>query len=659
MAGVTIDPVPIFVKKPLMKKKLSLLFLLLVIVAKAQIINFSDANFKAKLLSSSPANTVAKNLSGNYFAIDANGDGEIQQTEADAVAELEVVESDSAICANTNFQGISSFTQVKKIKINYGYPINTSQDISNLQNLTHLEINSITAAVLVPTVFYISNCSNLLVYSGLAFPIFTNTPALEDVSLYTRVLTSAEIPLYNSTLASVQSLVNLKKLSHASTNIYDPALTLNLSYHNKLEEVHLISPSFLFGKVDLSHCINLKSIQIDVAGFPNSNFCPVNELDLSYCSNNTINGNGTKNLSLSAYYLEKIIFDNSQYLEKIILYAALKDLKANNCPLLNEINTKMIGLGATSTPLEASNCPNLKKISMIFKYQSFDGTSFSNLENLVFYSEDAYDSVSGFYQPNEELQSLLLNNNTNLKTLEIYDYTLKNLSLNGLPQLQSINSYMGFGELLQNISYMSTECMQTLNIQNCPLLTNITIAGQHGLKTTTIKNCSTLPSFEIPLNSYSGYYFRKSLESLEIENCTLLNKIKIPLNKLTNLKILNCPALEQLDVENNLLSTFDLTGSMASIKKLNLLRNNLTNFNIQLFPNVETLELGGNIITDLDMSMHTKINTFKYLNSGLNYGGSITHNPPTYLKTVNLNGCPNIQTVNLESSVLDKVFLKI
>ncbi|CAG0894140.1 unnamed protein product [Cyprideis torosa] len=48
-----------------------------------QTIQFKDANFKAMLLKSSPDHFIAKDINGNYFAIDANGDGEIQIIEAE------------------------------------------------------------------------------------------------------------------------------------------------------------------------------------------------------------------------------------------------------------------------------------------------------------------------------------------------------------------------------------------------------------------------------------------------------------------------------------------------------------------------------------------------------------------------------------------------
>jgi len=62
-----------------MKTKLfSLFFLLCSLFSFGQIVNIPDANFKAKLLEASPSNTIAKDLAGNYFKIDANGNGEIE-----------------------------------------------------------------------------------------------------------------------------------------------------------------------------------------------------------------------------------------------------------------------------------------------------------------------------------------------------------------------------------------------------------------------------------------------------------------------------------------------------------------------------------------------------------------------------------------------------
>ncbi len=69
----------------------------------AQVINIPNANFKSKLINSSPNNTFAKNLSGNYFKIDANNDDQIQQSEALNVSYLDVSNSNISSLTGINF----------------------------------------------------------------------------------------------------------------------------------------------------------------------------------------------------------------------------------------------------------------------------------------------------------------------------------------------------------------------------------------------------------------------------------------------------------------------------------------------------------------------------------------------------------------------------
>lgn len=95
-----------------MKKKFYLLSLSVIVgqAVIAQNISIPDANLKAKILSSSPANTIAKNSAGNYFAVDANGDGEIQQTEAAQVKSLDVNTSSIA-----SMDGITGFINLESL----------------------------------------------------------------------------------------------------------------------------------------------------------------------------------------------------------------------------------------------------------------------------------------------------------------------------------------------------------------------------------------------------------------------------------------------------------------------------------------------------------------------------------------------------------------
>ncbi|WP_409025092.1 leucine-rich repeat domain-containing protein, partial [Flavobacterium sp.] len=73
----------------------------------AQIINFPDANFKAKLLEASPSNNISQNLSVVNFKIDANNNGEIEVSEAEQVSALQIPYS-----SIISLDGISNFSNL-------------------------------------------------------------------------------------------------------------------------------------------------------------------------------------------------------------------------------------------------------------------------------------------------------------------------------------------------------------------------------------------------------------------------------------------------------------------------------------------------------------------------------------------------------------------
>ena len=90
-----------------MKKIYLLLFAFCFFTANSQIITFTDANFKAKLLEANTTNTIARNLAGNYFKIDANNNSQIEQSEASKVKEL--------VCS---FSSISNLNEINFFNVN-------------------------------------------------------------------------------------------------------------------------------------------------------------------------------------------------------------------------------------------------------------------------------------------------------------------------------------------------------------------------------------------------------------------------------------------------------------------------------------------------------------------------------------------------------------
>jgi uncharacterized repeat protein (TIGR01451 family) len=116
-----------------MKKIYTLvLFIITFFIGNAQIVDIPDANFKAKLLSASASNFVTQNLAGNWVAIDTNGDGQIQLSEAQNILALEVDDSDIS-----NLTGIEAFTNLQ-VLFCYDNQL-TSLDVSQNVNLILLD----------------------------------------------------------------------------------------------------------------------------------------------------------------------------------------------------------------------------------------------------------------------------------------------------------------------------------------------------------------------------------------------------------------------------------------------------------------------------------------------------------------------------------------
>jgi hypothetical protein len=134
-----------------MKKLYFLFFLTIGFLANAQIINFPDANFKAKLLSASPSNNIAsteypnefENVS-SYVSIDTNGNGEIEQSEAALIVYLNI-----AGTTITDLTGIEFFTNLNYLScynslisnLDISQNINLEKFYCHYSQLTFLDVS--------------------------------------------------------------------------------------------------------------------------------------------------------------------------------------------------------------------------------------------------------------------------------------------------------------------------------------------------------------------------------------------------------------------------------------------------------------------------------------------------------------------------------------
>ena len=102
----------------------------------SQIINFPDANFKAKLL----AYGYVKDINYQNFNLDSNSDGEIQVSEALNVYKFSYIGTSVNTSPIGDLTGINYFTNLRTLEIWGSDTIKlTSLNISNLNNLTYLD----------------------------------------------------------------------------------------------------------------------------------------------------------------------------------------------------------------------------------------------------------------------------------------------------------------------------------------------------------------------------------------------------------------------------------------------------------------------------------------------------------------------------------------
>lgn len=581
----------------MMIKKLFFWFVFFSIGMQAQIIDFPDANFKALLLSSSSSNTIAKNLSGNYFAVDANGDGEVSAIEALKVGELMIKAKMIDLGGGVqepeipdslpilDYKGINYFKNATTINIDRSSPPTALLDISDLSNLKNL-----TAVFPYDASLTINNCPALisLKYGGTKLTNTSIIDQLKDLSIFfgyfggnTDILRHIEsAPLLEN--LELKSGVNGSYINHSE-------ISLNLSNHQNIKSIAI--KSIGLHSLDLSFCNKLSSLSITsdfaplvtkVFGKLNVSNCPILtelNLDSDYYSDNGDHSAGDPNLT-------GIKANNCTKLKSINCGSDFNGtLEVNNCPALVSIDL------TNNSGIQISGVQNLKSI-FIDKYDglTFDGTPATNLEvlklNYNIYTSHPYENYFG------PLKNLTVKNNALLKELTISGHIISDVDVSSLQNLEKLSVYAGYSSNSQPFPDFSTDFLHTLNAENCPLLNEVNIDYQSGLVDANFKNCTSLKQYKVQPSYFS---ISGIVEKLNFENCTALESIDASHNELADLNIKNCTSLKSLNLKNNQLTVLDLKD----------------------FPNLELLDISFNQLSTLDIASNPKLQRFV-----------VTGNPP-------------------------------
>lgn len=579
-----------------MMKKLFFWLVFLSVGMQAQNVAFADANFKALLLSSSASNTIAKNLNGSYFAIDANGDGEISTSEAAAVSEIKIRpkminiggyeepdfnEPDSIM----SYEGINNFPNATSIEL-YRIAMPTNEIIisglSNLKSFSSGFYNSDPGKV------SITDCPNLesLILSSIELTNGNVIPQLKKLSLNYGISPSSLF------LDKIQNAYLLENLILSSDSFrFDPSEVLILSNHNNLRTVDISNIGF--DNIDLSHCNQLTSVSVK-GNYSDNNPLQIGTLDVSDCpllkDLNLTNSNSNSGIST-------LIANNCSSLETIKSNSQfLQTMSAKNCPLLSSVDLYACQI------LETSDVPNLKTISVQrFDGESFDATPATNLEVLDFNYFNP--STSPFNNAFGSLKNLTIKDNAFLKTLSLINQPISDLDISGMQSLETLSARVGFSYSGGPQPDFSTDFLHHLKAQNCPSLKDVDVSGQSGLIEANFANDISLKQFVFQPAQFSG---GGAIEKLNFENCSAITEIVASQNKLDQLNIKNCVSLKNLTADTNQLENLSFDNT-PNIENLHLSKNKFTALDISTLENLKLIYFDNNNLTTFDASNNKKL----------------------------------------------------
>lgn len=382
-----------------MKNLYLLLFISIPLFTQGQIINFPDTALQNKLLSASPTDYVAKDIAGNYVAIDANADNDIDVTEAQAIYELDIRSS-----SIVDLTGLENFVNLTRLEINLNNI--TDFDGTAFTNLEYLDFsnNNLTSVNL-------TGLSNLQIFWAFGNPFTTI-----DISSLT-ALELLEIS-YCDSLTGLDAS-NLTSLNDLRCSSNDVMTSLNVSGCLALEDLNCQYSAIT--SLDLSGLSNLSSL-----------FAENNDIT-------TIDVTGTvslSNLNIAYNQISSLVVHDLPLLQSISASGNLiSSLDIQNCPFFftlvmadNQLTTLDLSGVPSATIVQVNN--NLLDTLILAEANEIVQIQLANnlLEEI-----DLNNCVNlnwGSFNNNPNLSSIFLKNSS----ME----SLFNININNLPNLQYV-----------------------------------------------------------------------------------------------------------------------------------------------------------------------------------------------------------------------------
>jgi len=488
--------------------------------AKAQNIQFEDANFKAALLFASPENGVAKDANGNSVAIDTNGDGEISQAEALNIYQLNIdpykyqdYDIGTKMADIESMKGIEYFANLTVLSCRNLYMLK-NLNLSALTKLKELDCSGSFASLPDKTNNIVGSLSNL---------ILPKTSTLESLDCSGTSISSLDF---------LSGIPNLKKLYLNYINVENIKITDSQFSH--LEE--------------LSVKQRIPNVTITVSDLP--------ELTKFYCDIPALLRNNPPNIILFLSNLpkidtlgfpgKKITINNLPNLTN--LGFACESIVLKGVPKLTEIF-----MGKTAKTLDLSNVPNLVTLTCFF----CDNLEILNLSKNI--------KLQTLNLSGAGIKTLDLSKNINLQYLDLRESPkLETLDISKNINLQWIdlsNTKIEALDISKNINLQKLD-LYSPKIKTLDLSKNINLRwlGLGGDKIETLDVSKTINLQYLDLNG-------TKIKTLDVSkninlqwlglHCSGIKILDVSHNiNLVSLNLIDCSKLTSLYMKNGVKKTF-------------------------------------------------------------------------------------------------------
>lgn len=536
----------------------------------SQNVYFPDPVFEARLLSSSPANTVAKNLQGNFFAIDANADGAIQVSEALQVSALNI--SSHYLYLITSIEGIEAFTNL------------TYLDCSNNNQIEYIELRNF------PYLTYV----DVVPANALKKLVITDNPQLTEIN-FTCVNCAYFLDALDTLDCSRNSLTALDLSSNGSWGGVPPMHYLDFSdNHISSFDFESSGVEYLdasgndFTRMDID-IYNLETLIIDDNPLTYLRLYHT-RLDTVIIQNfpdlDTLKVIGhADNHSNKAKYIELINLPSLEYVD--CSFNLMQQLTLSNLPSLSDFDINGMDISLT-----LHNLPGMTNLEAL-KLKEVNRLSISELENLHEIR------IMRSYQQSYIFSELAISDMDNLSVISVHLET-DNFSISNAPHLDTVfyrnlwnlTPTLNFSNLpgLKYLELYANTADSTVHLSNLPLLSSF-IAREGAIASLNFDDLPALADVDI-----SG----PELRFLNLQNLPGLKRVEIDAYKLRDLELVNLP-----------LEVFKYTSSYYNTGRT------LTFENLPQLDSIELKNIGIEVLhfTNLPQLHDLKVEHCRWLNS--------------------------------------------